>query len=511
MKRTQLTTYIILLALTLFAPSCSKLLEQEPKNSTYLEKFWQTTRDCESALAGNYALVRTALAFRNSYYMYGDAIAKNYFVIDYTGDGLEGIQNGDFSFTYNLNDFGNWTRYFKAITMSNTILAQIPKVPEANLAKDVDDVQQYRNRVMGQALFLRAFTYFVMTRIWGDVPLVTEYYENPLEAPQLPRSPKADVMKQIEKDCKEAAGLLEWGYSNNTGGIAVTANRGAVYALLAHLYLWRGTTLNAAAGGTLDMNDVNSADTTISALLANGGYRLTDTTSYYNTFIGRSTEGIFELNMSEDQFEGSDDGIGMQFLRGDQYIKYKGDYARFAVRQEYFSRHFLKGQAVNDTMDLRFQKGFDYRDDSRPLCRKYSNVVYRNPGVKMDPYMSNNMIIFRLADMMLLQAEIALYKGDNAKALQVINFFRTRNNTAALEMPGTSEELMYEYILERGKEMFLEGHLYYDLVRTKAYSYIVDWLTEQRYAKEGFYWPVDPRLFRGNKFLQQTNYWKGKI
>src|ERR1044072_18381 len=462
MKRTYFNNYIILLILALCSFSCNKLLEQEPKNSTYLEKYWQTTRDCESALAGNYALVRNALAFRNSYYMYGDAIAKNYFVIDYTGDGLEGIQNGDFTFTYNLNDFGNWTRYFKAITMSNTILEQVPKVPEANLAKDVDDVQNYRNRVMGQALFLRAFPYFVMTRIWGDVPLVTEYYENPLEAPELPRSPKAAVMEQIEKDCHEAMKLLDWGYGSNTGGIAVTASRGSVYALLAHLYLWRGTTLNAASRGTDDMKDINSADTTISALLANGGYRLTDTAHYYNTFIGRSTEGIFELNISEDQFEGSSEGIGMQFLRGDQYIKYYGDHARMAVRPEYLSRHFLKGQAVNDTMDIRFQKGFDYRDDSRPLCRKYSNVIYRNPGVKLDPYMSNNMIIFRLADMMLLQAEIALYKGDNAKALQVINFFRTRNNTAALEMPSTTEALMYQYILERGKELYLEGHLFYD-------------------------------------------------
>ncbi|HEY0608771.1 MAG TPA: RagB/SusD family nutrient uptake outer membrane protein, partial [Chitinophaga sp.] len=61
MKRTFLSNYITLLILALCSFSCNKLLEQEPKNSTYLEKYWQTTRDCESALAGNYALVRNAL------------------------------------------------------------------------------------------------------------------------------------------------------------------------------------------------------------------------------------------------------------------------------------------------------------------------------------------------------------------------------------------------------------------------------------------------------------------
>jgi ribonucleotide reductase beta subunit family protein with ferritin-like domain len=75
----------------------------------------------------------------------------------------------------------------------------------------------------------------------------------------------------------------------------------------------------------------------------------------------------------------------------------------------------------------------------------------------------------------------------------------------------TPDVLMYDYILERGKEMYLEGHLFFDLIRTKTYTYIVDWLTEQRYAQEGFYWPVDPRLFRGNKFLTQTRFWVGKI
>src|SRR3954447_19606286 len=100
--------------------SCNKLLTQTPKNSTYLQQFWKTAADCEYAIAGNYALLRDAFTdFNNRYYMYGDAQANAYFTIDYNGDGLEGIQSGGWTFKYNVEGLGNWTKYYKAIAMSN--------------------------------------------------------------------------------------------------------------------------------------------------------------------------------------------------------------------------------------------------------------------------------------------------------------------------------------------------------------------------------------------------------
>ncbi|MRG47396.1 RagB/SusD family nutrient uptake outer membrane protein [Chitinophaga sp. SYP-B3965] len=504
----KLYKYLFYITVLVLVSSCKKILTQEPKNSTYAEKFWKSARDCETATAGNYALLRSALAFRNGHYMYGDAVAKLYFTIDYNGDGLEGIQNGDYSFKYNVNDFGNWSRFFKVITMSNTILEKVPKISDEQLLEgDVANPGRFRNEILGQALFVRAYTYFEMTRIWGDVPLVTEYYDNPLTAPQLARSSKVDVMKQIEKDARDAAALLDWGYASNPSGAVVTANRGSAYALLAHLYMWRGTTLKAASGGTIEMKDINSADTAIDVLEQKGGYSLTDTAQYYKTFIGKSSEGIFELSMTEDYDEGSNTSIGMQFLRGREYVDYFGTYARMAVKKDYLNEHFPD----NDTNDVRFKKNFDYRQDDRPLCRKYSNIVYRNPGAKVDAYTSNNMIIFRLADMKLLKAEIAIYKDEPQKAMDIINFFRVRNGTDEIVGIPDPEYLMYYYILERGKELYLEGHLFYDLVRTKTGSYMIGWLTDQRHAREGFYWPVDPRLFKGNKSLLQTTFWLGKI
>ncbi len=550
---------LLLISISLLTGSCSKILNQEPRNSTYAEVFWQNARDYKAALAGNYSLVRAAFYGPNSddwwslnngkiyYYMYGDAMAKNYFTIQYTGDrgggdGLESIQNGDFTGSYNYNSLGNWTKHFKSIAMSNLII-QRAAAASAETFSDVEDPEKFRRNTLGQAYFLRALTYFAMTRVWGDVPLVTEPEEDPINAPQLPRTAKAEVFKQIEADAKRAVELLDWKYQS-VSDRAVIANRGSAYALLAHFYLWKAT-MTDVSSDLPNLDDVNSADTSIDRILSLGGYTLTDTAQYYNTFIGKSNEGIFELAASEDNLEGSAGHIGLSFLRGD-YVNGFGSNPRFFVPQGYLTNHFkvagefipahwwwsgtewiwLEDQnlAKMDETDVRYRRNFAYVSQDRPSCIKYSNVVYRSPN-QQEPYLSNNMIIFRLADMMLLKAEIALYKDNPDAAADIINFFRIRNGTyrkdpsdpddVDLIVPHglSKEEVMSEYVIERGKELFLEGHIFYDLLRTRQYKERIDWLPVDgvRFKREGFYLPVDPLLFRYNPFLTQTPYWIGKV
>lgn len=489
--------------------SCKKLLTQEPKNSTYQQVFWKTAQDAKSAISGNYALLRDAFTDKeNRYYLYGDAIAKNFFTIQYNGDGLEGIQNGDFTFQYNLNTLGNYTKYYKSIAMSNIAIANISKMTEEQL-KAAENPTQFKRDMLGQAYFLRALSYFAIVRVWGDAPIVTEAYDDPINAPQLGRNSKIQVMKQVEDDCHKAYELLTWSYANS-GDAKVTANRGSVYALLAHLYLWRATMSNVSSNTPI-LADVNSADTTINALIAKGGYRYniqspSDASKYKNTFIGRSTEGIFEFNMSENTLEGSSASIGTRFLNS-TYINTANAEARFFVVPGYLSDNFGA-----DSTDIRFQEGFALRSSAKPMCVKYANVIYRNPGQKLDAYLSNNMILFRLSDMQLLKAEIALYKNDAATATTIINDFRTRNspNPQLIEAGESVDDVMDEYIQERSKELFLEGHLFYDLLRTRRYGQ-VSWLPIERFQREGFYFPIDPALFRQNPNLKQTTYWLGKV
>ena len=384
-----------------------------------------------------------------------------------------------------------------------------------------------------------------------------------------------EVMKQIEADCQQASGMLGWGYETN-GERAVNANKGAVYALLAHLYLWRATTTNLASDVPVAA-DVNSADTTLRTLMAKGGYTLQDTTNYGAQFIGQSTESIFEIAMSEANLEGAWGHIGLAFLT-DKYVNGYGNVPRFWVPDNYINTHYKvaveargegwvfynnnwewmdlivfgskyyiendAGQREDvtdlsdaqdgfayvyhadiddytfeligygpDGKDVRYRNNFDAGGTQGRICVKYRNVTYRNPSRKTDPYMSNNLIMFRLSDMMLLQAEVALYKNNLNDAVSMINFFRDRNNSASerVKISDGKDELMYQYMIERGREMYLEGQLYFDLIRTRMCREFIPWLNDARFKLGGFFWPIVPTLFQDNGNLTQTLYWRGKV
>ncbi len=513
--------------------SCKKLLDQEPRNSTYDQAFWQNGRDAKAAMAGNYALLRDVLSSGNwlarpRHYIYGDAMVPAYMTIESEGDGIEAIQRGDLSGNYTLQNFADWTKYYKVIAMSNIILAKMPKMTDQQL-NDVNNPIRFRKEIIGQAYFVRALSYFMLSRVWGDVPLVTNS-DDPINAPHLARTPKADILKQVENDCHEAAKNLNWGYLSASDA-AVTANKGSVYALLSHLYLWRATMTNVASNTPI-MADVNSADTTLQQLVEKGGYRLNDTTNYYKTFIGKSTEGIFEIAASEDNLEGSNRSVGKMFLK-QEYWNNNIPYA--FVPGSYLSSHFAVTTTtmgwvwnevawawewktitttVTDTKDIRYRKNFTDVNTAKPTTIKYSNVVYRNPTQKTDAYLSNNIIIFRLADMNLLRAEVALYKNDLPTAIRIINDSKKHNGADASTMLAaslTKDQVMNGYVMERGRELFLEGHLFYDLLRTRKYGDYAPWLSTSRFNQEGFYWPVFPNLFSNNNLLTQTTYWRGKI
>jgi hypothetical protein len=143
------------------------------------------------------------------------------------GDGSRpGIVEMDaLGFTPRTDEFNTfWKLQYTGITQCNLVLDHIAGI-EMN--------ETHRNQITGEALFLRAYYYFLLTQVFGDVPLFTSVA--PPDELKIPKSPKAAIYAQIEADCERAATLLPSAYGAKDIG---RATKGAAYALAAKTYLY---------------------------------------------------------------------------------------------------------------------------------------------------------------------------------------------------------------------------------------------------------------------------------
>jgi len=144
------------------------------------------------------------------------------------GDGSRpGITEMDaFTFTprtEELNTF--WKLQYTGITQCNLVIDHVP---------DITMNEARRNSIIGEALFLRSYYYFLLTQVFGDVPLFTRI--TPPDQLKAPRTPKADIYAQIVADCERAAGYLP---SIQPASETGRATKGAAYALAAKTYLYQ--------------------------------------------------------------------------------------------------------------------------------------------------------------------------------------------------------------------------------------------------------------------------------
>jgi len=237
--------YISLLTGLTAMVSCKKsFMERVPINAPTDANFWHNESEAAGSLAGAYALLRVALnEMGMAYYYYGD-LATDEFVARTNGEdypALTQIQWQTFvapSQTFRgLIKMRRWDNFYRAIDQQNRCLKYIPAIGLENFTSV--DKQGAKNLLLGESFFLRAFTYFYMARVWGDVPLVTETADDAAAAPNIPRTAQAQVLEQCIKDIEEALKLLPY-VTSAAASRPIKANRGTCYALLAHINAWKG-------------------------------------------------------------------------------------------------------------------------------------------------------------------------------------------------------------------------------------------------------------------------------
>ncbi|MBS1663777.1 MAG: RagB/SusD family nutrient uptake outer membrane protein [Bacteroidetes bacterium] len=483
-------TIIALFLITLSGVSCKKILDLEPHNSTFTEAFFKTGTDANSAISGAYALLRQVLMNNYSWHVYGDLPSGEYEVNGGLDAFNQPICSGQF-IGLNVGSWEwNWQNYYQLIQQINLVITKVPDIPLSSFTNP-----DLKKQIIGEAYFLRAYTYFYMTRIWGDVPLKLAPDLDVSQAINIPRTPAATVWAQCLADCQTAEGNLTFGYADQTQAV-VRANKGSVLALKAHIQAWK--------------KDYAACEKTADTLISQGGYTLVDSAHYNEVFVGRSTEGIFEVNINYGQSE----GVGLNNDDGSGDGGYLPTLARPFIQNQVNVNWPISNPYVNrifrDTADIRYYKFFYQAYSNNGQTIKYSNITYADGSAHNDPRLSNNLNIFRLPDIMLLRAEALNKLGRDADALPLLNAVKTRAGIVPYSGAG-GDDLATEILEERLRELFFEGQAYYDLIRTgKILDYNENFNASQ-YQNGGWMWPIDPSMFKDDFTLVQTPYWRGKL
>lgn len=498
---------VVLLGSTM--ASCKKFLERKPINSATDSNFWTNESEANNSIAGAYALTRTALMEMGmSYYYYGD-FATDEFMSNLPGEDVNHIGNINWSFFIPPTELHRalirlrrWDNFYRAVDQANRCLKFIPEIPLEQFTSA--NKQAARDALIAEAYFLRAFTYFYMARVWGDVPLVTETVIDAAQAPNIARTAQAEVLAQCLKDLEAALPKMTWAPAGANRAIRVS--KGAAFALMAHIYAWKG--------------EYDKVIPAADSVIVKGGYThvsRSNSSSYLGMFKGNSSEGIFEIAKNANN-EGS--GPINTIIRDISFRTLKSPYLATNLGNAEFTLDVATLGSLfpnnDDSVDYRRRNGFAFWGTTDPICIKYSNILYTGAN-NTSPISLNNIIIFRLADIKLLKAEALAAQSAFGEARTLVNEIRSLNNVSPYTGPDNT--LFATVIEERGRELFLEGHRFYDLVRLARKTGTLKFngsgtivrMDGTQFEQGKYYWPVDPILIQLNPRLEQTPFWRDKM
>lgn len=214
--------YLLCFALILICfQSCKKALDTLPKDSLSPSTYYQTAEELNFALNGVYDNLGT---------LYGTLI---HYRLNFEGDEAWYIKNSPlngpqiYDFTASHADIQSfWNNLYIGIGRANFLLANLNNNPGINAA--------VRSQVEGEALFLRAYYYFMLVQNYGGVPLILKPAAS-VDEVDAPRASAKEVYEQIIADMTRAEGLVPTITSLGFNG---RVNKSAVRGILARVCLY---------------------------------------------------------------------------------------------------------------------------------------------------------------------------------------------------------------------------------------------------------------------------------
>ncbi|MEQ8548689.1 MAG: RagB/SusD family nutrient uptake outer membrane protein [Cyclobacteriaceae bacterium] len=497
------------------ATSCEDLLKEEPLTQLDAGAFYQNEDDALAALTAAYAQLKSGNGYYRQLWLSNLIAASDI--------GSSSDNHGDFIRGNIVNTSRNlptaWEDIYIAIRDANNVIANVPNIDVMN--------DTLRNRIVGEARFLRGLHYFNLVRTFGEVPLRTA----PIEVGQtegLPVSKITEVYQLILDDLDFAAancwdkGETRGGYTNNVG----RATNSAAHALLTKAYLRiasaKRTALEGVLGNQLYLDfpedpsfyyqkAVDHADMVINSGNQSLIGTLDEWTGLFDADNGNNQEMIFEIQGSSLTEQGT--ALSNLFtprnagLSGGGFGGANKFVGAFILNQiDRADPRFLNSiitayqdETIRYEINLNMNGYFrtDIRTgESRGILYRVFSSKYIDRSATTEYTSGQNWHVIRLADVYLMRAE-ALAELNNDPSAANVDFNILRQRVGMEDYDGALITGMDQFrsvlLRERAAELIMEGHRYFDITRLGVYDEyctITIGATNGRRDPEDYLWPI---------------------
>lgn len=454
-----LKQFTSLLIIVLLSTACSKFVDYNPHEDFQItsDDYLKTADDYSKMVIGVYSPLQWIYANN----VIGDIASDNSVSGGENATDVIGFQQIDDYTTTTTNSYLTeaWKSCYEGINRANYLHENKTKLDFVG-----------KEALYGEVYFLRAYYYFELVRMFGDVPLFTAKRLTASDSKAFTRAPKADVYKQMEADLTAAIAVLP---PTNVQKGRVT--KYAAQALLGKVLLYQGK-YDAAA-----------------AMLENvisGPFNLV--TNFGDIFLQsgeNGVESVFEVQYSNASpfYDWSNPGRGQGNLAvqicGIRNLTGNSPYGQgwsINLPTANLASAFTAGDKRKDVTVLDIEA---YSKANPSFGITYTVAPYKNTGLYNQKYLPrkgetsgqvelnylNNYRSIRFADVLLMAAEAnnRATAPNDAKAQTYLNRVRQRafgDNLHNITSTGaTLKQAIWD---ERRLELAMEGDRFFDLVRT---------------------------------------------
>ena len=449
---------IVIIAVSSFV-SCGKdFLDKKPIIGVTSDNFYKTEADAIAAVNAAYGALQFEMSPAGHFrWFWGDIMSDD---SEKGGSGdndvVELLQLEQFKGPTNTDMLDSeWNADYEGIYRANVVLEKVPSI-------EMDEV--LKRRILAEAKFIRAWFYYNLNTMFGGVPLVDKVL-SPSEYNQ-PRAEASVIWTLIEKDLTEAIVDLPLRSQYSLADLG-RITQGAARALLAKSYLFQQKYAEALVQ--------------TQAVIQSGEYTLvTDYGTIFTRAGENNSESVFEIQYMNASGGNWGKNAGNEGTFTNVFTRPRGQFAGYGFNiptqdfvdefnKEGFEDPRLKytvfriGDQMGDRGVFTLANAGDVGYLYHP--RKYfSNLSEDAPFGDPNPNGGSNDRVIRFSDVLLMDAEAAFKTGNEAGAKTSLNIVRQRVKVP--DVTATGEQLLEAIYHERRVELGLEGHRFFDLVRT---------------------------------------------